>query len=64
MQILNNFLIFLVWLKSPDILEHIFKTEFLSKYYIICTGLPFIWASLVGEMVKNLPAMQESFQLL
>ena len=64
MQILNNFLIFLVWLKSPDILEHIFKTEFLSKYYIICMGLPFIWASLVGEMVKNLPAMQESFQLL
>ena len=64
MQILNNFLIFLVWLKSPDILEHIFKTEFLSKYYIICMGLPFICASLMGQMVKNLLAMQESFQLL
>ena len=56
--------VLLVWLKPSDILEHIFKTEFLSKYYIICMGLPFSWASLVGQMVKNLSAVQESFQLL
>ena len=56
--------VLLVWLKSQDILEHIFKTEFLSKYYTICMSLPFSSASLVGQMVKNLPAVQESFQLL